>query len=120
MTGLNILVAEDDALLAMLLAELLETMGHTVCATETTEAGAVQAAATYLPDLMILDCHLASGTGVGAAQQICKIRQVAHVFVTGDSSTIAAVGPLSVTIEKPYSERTLARAIDRALALHET
>lgn len=115
MGGLNILVAEDDGLLGILLADLLEAMGHKVCAIETTEAGAVRAAAIHCPDLMILDCRLAEGTGPGAAQQICKTRPVAHIFVTGDGSLIADATTTAVTIEKPYGEELLARAIAQAM-----
>jgi two-component system, response regulator PdtaR len=41
MKALRILVVEDDALIAMLLAELLAGLGHNVCATAATEAHAV-------------------------------------------------------------------------------
>jgi len=38
MKTLRVLVIEDDALIAMLLAELLAGMGHTVCATAPPSA----------------------------------------------------------------------------------
>ena len=41
MKALRVLVIEDDALIAMLLSELLAGMGHDVCATAATEAEAV-------------------------------------------------------------------------------
>ena len=46
---LLLLVVEDDALIAMLLAELLAGMGHDVCASAATEAEAVIAATRYGP-----------------------------------------------------------------------
>ena len=49
MKALRVLVIEDDALIAMLLAELLAGMGHDVCATAATEAEAVIAAARSKP-----------------------------------------------------------------------
>jgi DNA-binding response OmpR family regulator len=60
MKALRVLVIEDDALIAMLLAELLAAMGHEVCATAYSEAEAVIAAARYDPDLMIVDATLAA------------------------------------------------------------
>ena len=45
MKALRVLVVEDDALIAMLLSELLAGMGHDVCATAASEADAVIAAA---------------------------------------------------------------------------
>src|SRR5436853_3517200 len=53
MKALRVLVVEDDALIAMLLTEMLAGMGHDVCATAATEADAVSAATRYDPDLMI-------------------------------------------------------------------
>ena len=44
MKALRVLVVEDDAMIAMLLADMFAGMGHDVCAIEATEAGAVAAA----------------------------------------------------------------------------
>ena len=63
METLRVLVVEDYALIAMLLSELLASMGHDVCATAASEAEAVIAAARYAPDLMIVDAGLGRGSG---------------------------------------------------------
>jgi DNA-binding response OmpR family regulator len=55
MQTLRVLVVEDDPMIGMLLAEMLEAIGHDVCAIETIEAAAVAAAARYRPDLLIVD-----------------------------------------------------------------
>jgi len=44
MRALRVLVVEDNAIIGMLLAEVLAGMGHDVCAIEATEADAVTAA----------------------------------------------------------------------------
>ena len=49
MAALRVLVVEDDAIIGALLAEMLEGMGHDVCAVEATEADAVTAAARCGP-----------------------------------------------------------------------
>ena len=72
MEALRVLVAEDDALIALLLAELLAGMGHEVCATAATEREAVIAAAHYKPDLMIVDAGLGRGSGVSAVEEILR------------------------------------------------
>ena len=58
MPALRILLVEDEAIVAMLFADLLVAMGHEVCAIEATEAGAVTAADSVQagPD----DCRRAS------------------------------------------------------------
>ena len=49
MKALRVLVIEDDAIIAMLLSELLTGMGHGICAIAATEAEAVIAATRYRP-----------------------------------------------------------------------
>ena len=56
MKMLRVLVVEDDTITGMLLGELLTSMGHDVCAIESTQANAVTAAARCRPDLMIVEC----------------------------------------------------------------
>ena len=87
MKTLRVLVIEDDALIAMLLSELLAGMGHDVCATAATEAEAVTAAAHYRPDLMIVDAGLGRGSGVSAVEEILQAGPVAHVFISGDAES---------------------------------
>ena len=81
MQALRVLVVEDDTITGMLLGELLEAMGHVVCAIESTEASAVTAAARCRPDLMIVDVHLGDGSGVSAVEEILRSGPVSHVFV---------------------------------------
>jgi len=116
MKALRVLVIEDDALIAMLLAELLACMGHDVCATAATEAEAVSAAARCRPDLMIVDAGLGRGSGVAAVAEILRAGPVAHVFVSGDAGRVRTRHPDAVVIRKPFGEAELARAIDLALA----
>ena len=70
MTALSVLVVEDDAMIGMLLAEMLEDMGYTVCAVVATEEDAVADAARCKPGLMIVDEQLREGSGVSAMERI--------------------------------------------------
>jgi CheY-like chemotaxis protein len=117
MTRLQVLLVEDDGVVAMLLEHVLSSMGHDVCATEVTEADAVAAAARHRPDLMIVDSRLAEGSGVGAVDGVLRERFVPHVFVSGDALAVRALRPRAVVIEKPFNERELAQAIGLALAV---
>jgi len=112
-TALRVLVVEDDALIGALLAELLANMGYNVCPLETTEAGAVAAAARHKPDLMIADVTLADGSGVSAVDRISRVGPVPHLFISGDVFQTAVPG--SVLLRKPFREADLVRAIGRAL-----
>jgi two-component system, response regulator PdtaR len=108
---LRILVVEDDALIGILLGDMLEMLGHEVCAIEATEAGAVRAAAQCAPDVMIVDAQLREGSGIVAVDQILAKGFVPHVFVTGDKRGVSALRPGAVVISKPFTEAMLVDAI---------
>ena len=114
-TGLSVLVVEDDALLASVLGDVLAGMGHTVCAIEDTQSGAIAAAARCRPDLMIVDARLATGSGVVAVEEIQRVGPVPHLFVSGDILGILARNPGAVVIQKPFRESDLVWAMERAL-----
>jgi two-component system, response regulator PdtaR len=93
MNALRILVVEDDAMIGMMLAEMLEEMGHDVCSIEATEADAVSAADRCRPDLMIVDVLLGDGNGVSAVARILRTRLVPYLFVSADISKLKTLKP---------------------------
>ena len=113
--AIRVIVVEDDAIIGMLLAEMLAGMGHDVCAIEATEADAVIAAARCKPDLMIVDVGLGDGSGIAAMDTIHRTGPVPHVFVSADVSRFRKLRPSSLFIQKPYRESDLARVIRQAL-----
>jgi two-component system, response regulator PdtaR len=115
MKALRVLVVDDDAMIALLLADMFAGMGHDVCAIEATKAGAVAAAIQCRPDLMIVDARLGDESGVSAVEEILRKGFIPHVFITGDISTVRALMPDAVAIQKPFDEFDLVRAIQRAL-----
>jgi DNA-binding response OmpR family regulator len=116
MKALRVLVIEDDALVAMLLAELLASMGHEVCATAATEADAVMAAMRCTPDLMIVDAGLRGGSGISAVEEILRAGPVAHFFLSGDPGRVRTRKPDAVVLRKPFRQTELAKTIDIVLA----
>src|SRR5207237_960301 len=98
MKPLNVLVIEDDALISMLLTEVLKGMGHKVCATAATEAEAVSAAARCRPDLMIVDAGLGQGSGVAAVEEILRAGPIPFLFVSGDAGRVQARKPGAVVV----------------------
>jgi DNA-binding response OmpR family regulator len=114
MKALRILVMEDNAVIGMLLAEMLAEMGHDVCAIETTVADAVTAAVRCKPNLLIVDVRLGDGSGISAVEEICRTEPIPHLFVSGDTSGVKALRPDAVVIQKPFRESDLARAIQCA------
>lgn len=113
--SLRILVVEDDWMIGSLLGEMLESMGHSVCAIEADAAKAVEAAARLLPDMMLVDVRLGNSSGIAAVEEILRRRFVPHVFVTGDSLQTLSLAREAVLIQKPFRERDIAQAIERAV-----
>lgn len=111
--GLRVLIVEDEAMIAEFLSDVLVGMGHEVCAIANTQDGAILAAERTRPDLMIVDANLLAGSGSAAVGRIVRDRHVPHIYMSGDHRTLASLHP-AVTIAKPFSERELALAIQRA------
>jgi len=116
MNALRTLVVEDDAMIAGLLAETLEGLGHAVCAVETNFARAVAAASRWHPDLMIVDVGLGETSGIAAVKEILRSGFVPYVFVTGSALSGLSLGPDTVLIRKPFRVSDLDQAIQMALS----
>lgn len=115
MTALRILLAEDNAIIAMALADLLKGMGHEVCAITETESDAVAAADRYKPDLMIVDANLYEGSGISAVAKILAGGFVPHLFMTGDPDKVQNLVPRAIILRKPFKLNDLIRAIERSI-----
>ena len=115
MKALTILVAEDDALQALMLGDILEEMGHKVCAVTSTVSGAVAAMARYRPNLLIVDAWLKDGSGLTVIDKVCKDGHVPHLYASGDIARIQLARPEAVVIQKPYHVVELEAAIERAM-----
>jgi CheY-like chemotaxis protein len=110
----RILLAEDNAIIGVLLAEILEGLGHTVCAIVAAAAELVSAAAVCRPDLMIVDADLNGESGVLAVQDVLRAGYVPHVFISGGPIRAVPVG--AVVLEKPFWDADLTSAMARAMA----
>jgi DNA-binding response OmpR family regulator len=113
---LRVLIVEDEAMIAMLLAEVLREMGHEVCATAPTEDAAVAAAVRHKPDLMIVDEWLRQGSGISAVAEINRSGYIPHIFVTGDPLITQSLAPGTIAIQKPFTMSELVKAVTSALA----
>lgn len=116
MAGRNILIIEDDELIAEVLAEMVVDMGHSVSGIAETEKKAIALAAQTQPDFLICDVTLEEGSGLAAADAICARQPVPHLFASGDIARVKAARPQAVVLEKPFRQGDVAAAIERALA----
>ena len=115
MKGLRVLIIEDEPLIALLYEDVLSELGHEVCASEYTQAGAIAAASCHRPDLIIADMRLNEGSGIDALKAILTTGFVPHVFVSGDRLALTQADTAAVTLQKPFNERQLVKAISSAM-----
>ncbi len=112
-TPLRIVIAEDEAIVGVLLGEMLEALGHTVCAIEATELGLLMAARRLRPDILIVDVHLGSGSGLVAMEHVLQTGFVPHVLISGAAIPFSAAG--AIVLQKPFWESDIVQAMERAL-----
>jgi CheY-like chemotaxis protein/DNA-directed RNA polymerase specialized sigma24 family protein len=79
----DILIIEDEPIIAMDLETLMESMGHRITGIARTEKEALKLAATHRPGLILADVQLADGSsGMDAANKLLSNFQVPVVFIT--------------------------------------
>lgn len=114
----RILIAEDEALVALGLAELMASAGHSVVAVTPRADVALDIATRHRPDLCLFDLRLADGTdGLAAALQV---QNRLHLPVIVISATIdeqrAQSWGVRHWLPKPVDTRRLLRMIPAVCA----
>jgi CheY-like chemotaxis protein len=115
MKKLRVMIVEDDGLIAMMLADVIEELGHEVCAVEASEREAVSSALREKPDMMIIDANLRDGSGLKAIETILASGPMPHILVSGDAASVRTLRPQATVLQKPYFEIDLIKAMRRAL-----
>jgi len=122
MTQPQILIVEDEAIVAMDLKLHLQDLGYGVAALASTGEEAVALADRLRPALVLMDISLGAGMdGIEAARHV-QAMGVPVVFLTAfaDETTLARAkdsGPYGYLL-KPFDERTLHSTIEMALYRH--
>ena len=120
---MKVLVAEDDPLIAIALAERLRSLGHEPIGPAADGAEAVELAHASSPDLYLFDVEMPCLDGLEAAERLAAegLRRPV-VVVTGieDESLIdrAIASGVSAYLTKPIDTRELQAAILLAAARH--
>jgi CheY-like chemotaxis protein len=89
----DILIIEDEALIAMDLENLLENLGHEVTGIARTRTDAVTLAKAKRPGLILADIQLADGSsGMDAVNELLTTFEVPVIFITAypDASSPAS------------------------------
>ena len=119
-TAAPILVLEDEKIVALDIARIVEEMGHRLCGMAADRDEAVQLAMRTQPALVLADVQLRGGdSGIDAVRDILARLEAPVVFVTGYPERLltgSEVEPIFV-VAKPFRPQTLKTAIAQALSL---
>ncbi|TGM12047.1 response regulator [Leptospira selangorensis] len=84
MKNLNVLLVEDEVIIAMLIRRELKKIGYNVIDLATSGEEAIQITKEDRPDLILMDITLAGEMdGITAASEIKKNGDIPIIFVTG-------------------------------------
>lgn len=119
----NVLIVEDEALVALEIRECVEHLGHNVFAVVDTAESAVQHALAQKPDLVIMDIRLKGPMdGIEAASLIRKSANVPVIFLTAysgdDFLERAKITEPYGYLLKPIHEEQLESAIRMTMHKH--
>lgn len=119
-TARRVVVAEDEVLIRMDLAEMLSEEGYEVVGQAGDGATAVDLAERLRPDLVILDVKMPVLDGIAAAEQIAAQRIAPVVILTAFSQRDLVerardAGAMAYLV-KPFSQQDLVPAIEMAVS----
>jgi CheY-like chemotaxis protein len=109
--AMNILICEDNPIIAMDLSWMLEDLGHHVCGTADTAIKGMEECAFNRPDLVMVDLNLAEGrTGLALVNTLADL-SIPSVIVSGETQTLPRTTWAKAVVSKPFSEAILAQAL---------
>ncbi len=112
--GKRILVVEDEALIAVMVEDMLVDMGAEVVGPAATIDDAVELARNEALDAAVLDVNV-RGQRIDPVADTLMARGVPVLFATGYGEVKLASGAQATVIDKPYTQDKLARGIAAAM-----
>ena len=123
MGKVNVLIVEDENIVAKDIQFSLKKLGYNVLGIEKTGEDAIKSANQKKPDIIIMDIMLKGEiTGIEASEKIREEQNIPIIFLTAyaDESTLsrAKITEPYAYIIKPYKEIDLHTSIEMALYKH--
>jgi two-component system, response regulator PdtaR len=119
----RVLIAEDETIIRLDLAEMLARAGFHVCGEARDGVEAVELARSEQPDVAVLDVKMPRLDGIEAARRILDERPIPIVMLTayGQEELVSRAVEAGVFgyLVKPFRETDLVPAIQTARARHE-
>jgi DNA-binding LytR/AlgR family response regulator len=118
--SVNILVTEDESIVRKDIEQTLKGLGYQVVASVDNGEDAIEAAAKYRPDVILMDIMLKGDlNGIATAEEIKRITDVPIIFLTAyaDRNTLseAKLAEPHGYILKPFKDVDLQTSIEMAL-----
>lgn len=119
----RVLVAEDESLIRLDLAEMLAEEGYQVVGEAADGATAVRLAEELRPDLVVMDVKMPVLDGISAADRIVSQRIAPVLILTAFSQRelverAREAGAMAYLV-KPFAKADLVPAIEMAMSRHE-
>jgi DNA-binding NtrC family response regulator len=117
-TEANVLIIEDESIIAADLACIVEQVGLRVCGVAKTSAEAIALAKLTPVSLILSDMRLADGSsGIRAVEEILEAHDATVIFISACPQQVpASLMESAFVIMKPYREATVTMAIEHAMA----
>jgi CheY-like chemotaxis protein len=116
LSGLRVLIVEDEGLVSMLVEEILEGLGCRVVAVAARLRDAMVHAAAMAFDAAVLDVNLAGELSYPVAT-LLRQRKIPFVFATGYGNlAVPAELDMVPVLAKPFRTEQLAHALGLAVA----
>ena len=124
MSQKKILIVEDESIIAEDISDSLISLGYSITGMVYSGEEAIEAAAQFRPDLILMDVNLQGEMdGITAAAEIRSRFQIPVVYLTAytDENTLRRVNATKPYgyIVKPFEEKNLHTTIQLALHKHE-
>lgn len=114
----NVLIIEDEPMIAFQLKEIVESLGHSMAARATTRDEAVAMARKHTPGLILVDIQLAdNSSGLDAMSHIGTFSQAPAVIITAYPERMLAgkFNEPAFLIPKPFQADYVRAVISQAL-----
>ena len=113
----NVLIVEDDPIIALAVAGELEAAGHVVLGPAADTASAMALVRQRRPDLALVDIDLGEGgDGVGVAQML-RQAGVPPVFASAECTAARANCETAIAwLAKPYAPEAAVRSLEAITA----
>lgn len=119
----DVLIIEDEPIIATDLGSLVEGLGHRVTEVARTQTEALAAAKRHPPGLILADIQLADGSsGLEAVNEILRSFSVPVIFITAYPERLLTGERPEPTflITKPFRTETVTALVSQALFFNQT